>query len=266
MSTFAIGDIQGCFQELQLLLEAMAFNPDHDKLWLVGDLINRGPDNRRVMDFVLSLGEQVCCVLGNHDLHFVAVASGLQRPSRSDTLDDLLSSPDCQAYVDWFRHQPLLHRDENLGYSMVHAGLPPQWSLEQAALRAVEVEQQLASDEYLEFLKVMYGNEPASWDDSLTGFDRLRIITNYFPRLRYCTSDGTLELTHKALVQPVGYAPWFSFPRPDQPRLIFGHWAAIEGEVDVPHFHALDTGCVWGRSLTGMCLETGQMWQQPALK
>ena len=185
MSTFAIGDIQGCYREFRLLLDAMGFNPDQDNLWLVGDLINRGPDNRKVVDFVMSLGDRVCCVLGNHDLHFVAVASGLQYPSPSDTLEDLLTSPDCQAYVDWYRHQPLLHRDDELGFTMVHAGLPPQWSLEVAADRAAEVERQLASDEYLKFLAVMYGNEPAVWDDGLTGFDRLRIITNYFTRLRY---------------------------------------------------------------------------------
>jgi len=250
MSTYAIGDIQGCFDEFQLLLKKMAFDPGSDKLWLAGDLINRGPDNQAVMDYVMSLGDSATCVLGNHDLHFIAVANDLKTVSRSDTLDDLLSSTNCQDYVNWLRKQPLIHLDPDLGYAMVHAGIPPHWSLDEAKSRAVEVESCLTAEFYRDFLAVMYGNEPSSWSHSLTGYDRLRIITNYFTRLRFCKADGQLELTHKTTAAPAGFAPWFTFDRGNMDqKIVFGHWAALEGNTDRKDIIALDTGCVWGLSL-----------------
>lgn len=259
MSTYVIGDIQGCFSELTLLLEEIQYESVRDHLWFVGDLINRGPENAKVLDLVMSLAN-VTCVLGNHDLHFLAIACGQQTQKRSDTLDDLLDSDKRQEYVEFLRHLPLLHWDRKDNLVMVHAGLPPQLSIETCIALAGEVEAKLRSTHYETFLAAMYGNEPDSWQEDLTGMDRLRIITNYFTRLRYCTADGRLELTHKAEIQPDGYSPWFSFGRSDQQRVLFGHWAALEGDIDSEFAVALDTGCVWGRKLTALRLDDGRFF------
>ncbi len=263
MSTYAIGDIQGCFDELQQLLEKISYDPGGDELWLVGDLVNRGPKNTSVMDLLMGL-DRVTVVLGNHDLHFLAIATGQQTQKPSDTLSDLLTSPKLDRYVDWLRRQPILHYDAIRNLVMVHAGLPPQWSLAQCLARAHEVESALRDDDYMEFLKAMYGNDPDTFDDRQVGMLRLRVITNCLTRLRYCTRDGQLELNHKADIQPAGFAPWFSFPRQDDVTVLFGHWAALEGRADADFVRALDTGCVWGRELTALRLEDDVRFSIPA--
>ncbi len=265
MSTYVIGDVQGCLRELEALLRAVNFDAGQDSLWFVGDLINRGPDNRGVLDMIMGL-PNVTCVLGNHDLHFLAIACGRQRARRGDTFDDLLQSPRLPEYIQFFRSLPLIHHDESNNLVVVHAGLPPQFSLGKCLDLAKEVTDVLMSDEYETFLGAMYGNLPARWDDTLHGWDRLRLITNYFTRMRYCKADGELELIHKADIQPEGYAPWFSFERQDDTRVLFGHWAALEGRVETEFVTALDTGCVWGRALTALRLEDEKLYAVNAIK
>lgn len=265
MSTYVIGDLQGCYAEFSTLLDKVQFDPASDSLWLVGDLINRGPDNTRVMDLILSL-DDVTCVLGNHDLHFLAIATGQQTQKRSDTLDDLLSSSNLDKYVRWLRHQPLVHYDASRHCALVHAGIPPQFGIERCLELSGEVERYLRSSDHPEFLAAMYGNEPASWSDALSGMPRLRLITNYFTRLRYCKADGELELLHKSDIQPDGYAPWFSYPRSDGLNVLFGHWAALEGKADCRFALPLDTGCVWGRELTALRLEDSKRFVVQALR
>ncbi|MFT4631699.1 MAG: bis(5'-nucleosyl)-tetraphosphatase (symmetrical) [Candidatus Azotimanducaceae bacterium] len=264
MSTYVIGDVQGCYDELQTLLATLKFNPQRDAVWFVGDLINRGPKNLETIRFIRDLPNSRV-VLGNHDLHFLAVASGVQKPSPSDTLEDLLEAPDLADIIEWLRHLPLLHYDPSHNVIMVHAGLPPNWTLKTCLARALEVENKLTGPDYKEFLAGMYGNQPDIWTDDLAGMPRLRIITNYFTRLRYCNAVGKLELLHKTDAAPSGYAPWFTFPRakPILP-IVFGHWAALDGVTDVDTAIALDTGCVWGRRLTAMCIEDGRVTSVPA--
>jgi bis(5'-nucleosyl)-tetraphosphatase (symmetrical) len=259
MSIYVVGDVQGCYDELQMLLAALKFDRQRDAAWFVGDLINRGPKNLETIRFIRDLPNSRV-VLGNHDLHFLAVASGVQTPSPSDTLKDLLEAPDLGDIIEWLRHLPLLHYDPAYNVIMVHAGLPPNWNVNDCLARAREVENTLEGPGYKEFLASMYGNQPDVWKDDLTGMPRLRIITNYFTRLRYCNAAGKLELLHKINTAPSGYAPWFTFPRPkpDLP-IVFGHWAAIDGVTGVDKAIALDTGCVWGRRLTAMCLDDGKI-------
>lgn len=263
MNTYAIGDIQGCRIELELLLKESGYLQSEDHLWFVGDLINRGPDNAGVLDLLMQL-PNVTCVLGNHDLHFLAVAMGSQTEKRGDTLSDLLTSKRLDTYIDYLRGLPLIHYDQERDIAMVHAGLPPNLDTYRCLELAGEVEQVLKTGGVEEFLSAMYGNEPAQWSEQLTGMDRLRLITNYFTRLRFCKEDGEIELLHKTDVAPPGYSPWFSFPRPDQTRILFGHWAALEGKVDTDFAVALDTGCVWGRHLTALRLEDDKTFSVPS--
>ncbi|MBT4160853.1 MAG: symmetrical bis(5'-nucleosyl)-tetraphosphatase [Gammaproteobacteria bacterium] len=263
MSTYVFGDIQGCYTELNLLLEQVHYDSTTDHLWFVGDLINRGPNNVEVLDLIIGLPNTVC-VLGNHDLHFLAVALGQQREMRSDTIADLLASPNLADYIEYLRWQPLIHHVPSRDLVMVHAGLPPQLDINTCVSLAAEVESVLRSENYTDFLTAMYGNEPDTWDDSLKGMDRLRHITNFLTRIRYCTAKGKLELTHKADVQPEGFAPWFSFPRPDSVHVLFGHWAALEGRASTDFVTALDTGCVWGRELMAIRLEDRKFFTEPA--
>ncbi len=269
MSTYAIGDIQGCFESLQCLLEKIAFNPQHDRLWLVGDLINRGPDSLATLRFLYSLRDSIEFVLGNHDLHFLSVAHGLRKPSQSDTLNSLLAAEDSRQLIDWLLHGKLLHTDSNLSFTMVHAGIPPQWSLQQAQAHAREVEAVLQSRYRQDLLQNMYGNLPNRWKNKLIGIERLRLITNYFTRMRFCTAEGDLELETKDNVSaaPVGYAPWFAHPerKTCNDNIVFGHWAALEGRalsnnVPLPNIYALDTGCVWGGALTALRLDDRQIF------
>ena len=261
MATYAIGDIQGCLDPLQCLLKKIAFDPAKDKLWLAGDLINRGPETLATLRYLYKLRDSITVVLGNHDLHFIAVYYGLRKQSKHDTLGELLMAPDRADLVYWLRHQKLVHHDPLPGYAIVHAGIPPQWSLRDALARSREVEAVLQSDHPEDFLAGMYGNTPAIWSDHLTGVERLRVITNYFTRMRFCNAQGELELQAKENVDaaPAGFAPWFSFVqrKTRDEKIIFGHWAALEGKVSFPNVFALDTGCVWGGSLTAMRLEDG---------
>lgn len=256
---YCIGDIQGCAQELHALLAKIKFDPSHDKLWFVGDLVNRGPESLNVIRFIKSLGDRAIVVLGNHDLHLLASVHGLRNKTK-DTITDIISAPDCQELCAWLRTKPLLYHDEKLGYTMVHAGIPPQWDLKKAKACAQEVETVLRSKNYLDYLKNMYGDKPCEWNDNLTGWDRLRIITNYFTRLRFCTPTGCIELDTKGEPDnpPPGYLPWFKIPNraTKNSKIVFGHWAALMGRAREPNIFAVDTGCVWGNCLTALCLQT----------
>lgn len=259
MTRYAVGDLQGCLKPLQCLLREVGFNPRHDQLWLVGDLINRGPQSLETLRFVRSLGECTNIALGNHDLHFLAVYFGARRPGKSDTLTDILSAPDCPQLVDWLLQQRLLYSDPSGDFHMTHAGIPPIWDLAQATRLAGEVENVLRSGAPETFFTSMYGNQPAAWRDDLDGVDRLRVITNYFTRMRFCNAAGELDLTSKLTTcERQGFAPWFSFSerKTAGDQILFGHWAALEGRTGTSNVYALDTGCVWGRALTLMNLDT----------
>jgi len=262
MATYAVGDLQGCLDALQCLLKQVAFDPLKDQLWLVGDLVNRGPQSLETLRYLYSIRESVVCVLGNHDLHLLAAGRNIERLKKADTLREILEAPDGQELLEWLRQQKLLHYDEQRDIALVHAGIPPQWSLRKALKYAAEVEEALRDDNLIEpFLDGMYGNEPAKWDSDLKGVTRLRVITNYFTRMRFCTSEGKLELKGKEGVDtaPPGYAPWFSHieRKTRGLKIIFGHWAALEGRCDEPGIFALDTGCVWGGAMTLLNVDTG---------
>ena len=266
MAVYAVGDLQGCLQPLKCLLKRVAFNPAVDTLWLVGDLVNRGPESLETLRFLYGMRDSLVCVLGNHDLHLLAAGHNIERLKKSDTLREIIEAPDAKDLLDWLRQQKLLHYDEQRDIALVHAGIPPQWSLNKARRLAAEVEEVLRDDTRLKpYLDGMYGNEPNKWDKSLHGVTRLRVITNYFTRMRFCTSDGKLDLKGKEGVDtaPPGYAPWFSHKerRTHGLKIIFGHWAALEGRCDVPGLYALDTGCVWGGSMTLMNVDTGERFE-----
>ncbi|ERO63257.1 symmetrical bis(5'-nucleosyl)-tetraphosphatase [Pseudomonas piscis] len=262
MATYAVGDLQGCLEPLQCLLEQVAFDPTRDRLWLVGDLVNRGPQSLETLRYLHSIRESLVCVLGNHDLHLLAAWRNIERLKKSDTLREILQAPDCEELLQWLRQQQLMHYDETRNVAMVHAGIAPQWSLKKALKYAAEVEQALRDDNLFEpFLDGMYGNDPAKWDSELKGVTRLRVITNYFTRMRFCTSEGKLDLKTKEGLDtaPAGYAPWFSHKerKTRELKIIFGHWAALEGQCNEPGVFALDSGCVWGGSMTLMNVDTG---------
>ncbi|MBU2708026.1 symmetrical bis(5'-nucleosyl)-tetraphosphatase [Zooshikella marina] len=259
MTTFAVGDIQGCFDELQQLLTQVEFDPLRDELWVVGDIVNRGPKSLETLRYLYSLGDRCKAVLGNHDLHLLAIAYGKQPPRKGDSLDSILEAPDREELLSWLRFRPLIYYDELLQVTMVHAGIPPHWSLKKALRRAKEVETILQSDNFTDFLVNMYGNQPNDWSKKLKGWDRLRIITNYFTRMRFCSSDGQLELTHKSGSNqaPAGFQPWYNHSnrKTHDDLIIFGHWAALEGKAEHENVYALDTGCIWGNALTIMNIE-----------
>lgn len=266
MTTYAVGDLQGCLTPLQCLLQRVDFSPSRDRLWLAGDLVNRGPQSLEALRFVRDLGSSAVSVLGNHDLHLLAVAHNMGRMKKSDTLTPILDAPDRNDLIEWLRQQKLVHHDAELQATMVHAGIPPRWSLKKALKRAAEVEHVLRDDALLlPFLDGMYGNQPAKWNKELQGVPRLRLITNYFTRMRFCKADGTLDLEAKEGLNsaPAGYAPWFSHPNRKMrgARIIFGHWAALEGRCDEPNVFALDTGCVWGNAMTLMNLDTEELYR-----
>lgn len=258
MARYAVGDIQGCYDSLQELLRAVEFDWARDQLWCVGDLINRGPASLAVLRLLYQYRTHVRAVLGNHDLHFLAVYYGVRAPSSSDTLAELLVAPDVDQLAQWLRSLPLALADRDKQTVMVHAGIAPGWSLDDVIARSAEIERVLQGDDIVEFLAQMYGNEPRVWRDDLAGVERLRCITNYFTRMRFCTSAGELDLITKesAATTQENFAPWFHFLPEDYPRVIFGHWAALEGKSDRANAIALDTGCVWGNSLTAINLDT----------
>ena len=262
MAIYAIGDVQGCHVELVQLLEKIQFDSNHDQLWLVGDLVNRGPDSLAVLRLVKSLGESAVIVLGNHDLHLLAVAEGVAALHPSDTLDEILHAPDRDELLFWLRHQKLLHTKNN--FLLVHAGLLPSWLANQAATLANEAEKALRGNQYVELLAHMYGNQPNHWRDDLVGYDRLRVIINAFTRLRICTDDGEMEFKFKGETQdiPRGYRPWFDVPKraSADATIIFGHWSAL-GLLCQEKIIALDTGCLWGGALTAIRLEDRAIFQ-----
>jgi bis(5'-nucleosyl)-tetraphosphatase (symmetrical) len=262
MAIYAIGDVQGCHVELVQLLDKIQFDASHDQLWLVGDLVNRGPDSLVVLRLVKSLGDSAITVLGNHDLHLLAVAVGVAKLHSSDTLDEVLHAPDRDELLLWLRHQKLLHTEKD--FVLVHAGLLPSWTVKQATILASEAEQALQGSQYIELLAHMYGNQPNHWRDDLVGYDRLRVIINAFTRLRICTDDGEMEFKFKGETQdiPRGYRPWFDIPKraSADATIIFGHWSAL-GLLHQEKIIALDTGCLWGGALTAIRLEDRKIFQ-----
>ncbi|MGB3386098.1 MAG: symmetrical bis(5'-nucleosyl)-tetraphosphatase [Marinomonas sp.] len=267
MATYVIGDLQGCLTPLIELLKQIDYRQEDDQLWFAGDLINRGPESLETLRFVKSLGDNGKVILGNHDLHLIAVAHGHSTLKRSDTLLEILSARDRDELIEWLRQQPLCHYDESLNTIMTHAGVPPCWTLSQTLELAKEVENQLKGNHVDDFLAVMYGNKPRMWKDSLVGMDRLRAITNYLTRMRFCDPHSKLDLKSKEgpNTAQAGYAPWFTYPSklPENCHIVFGHWAALEGITNQDKIHALDTGCVWGGSLTALRLEDKQSFSTP---
>jgi bis(5'-nucleosyl)-tetraphosphatase (symmetrical) len=276
MAVYAIGDIQGCYDELQELLAILRFDRQRDRLWFVGDLVNRGPKSLETLRFVRGLGPAAITVLGNHDLHLLAAAHGI-RPDNidDDTLEPILAAPDREALIDWLRRQPLLHYDAELGYLMVHAGLPPQWDLELAQRCADEVETVLRGHRLEAFLSRMYGNKPRQWSGDLDGWDRLRFIVNCFTRMRFCDRNGRLELKSSGPpgTQPEDYYPWYEIPGRASAgiNIIFGHWSSLR-TTNIPGIFPTDSGCLWGGKLTALRIDTRperidlpcRGWQKPA--
>jgi len=269
MATYAIGDIQGCFAELQQLLYHVQFNPRVDTLWFTGDLVNRGPQSLDVLRFVKSLEHKNITILGNHDLHLLAVYYGARELQPKDTLSEILKAPDRAELIDWLRSRPLFHASD-LGYVMAHAGVAPMWTVADAKRLSEEVEFELQKASPVEFLRQMYGNAPDKWSEELNGMERLRCIVNYFTRMRFCHEDGRLDFTYKGTLEnkPANLMPWFDvLSRANtNTKIVFGHWAALNGEANVPNIFPLDTGCVWGNTLTAMRLEDGQHFSVPAIK
>jgi bis(5'-nucleosyl)-tetraphosphatase (symmetrical) len=266
MPTYAIGDIQGCFDELQQLLQLINFDKNKDQLWFVGDLVNRGPKSLAVLRLVKNLPNAIV-VLGNHDLHLLTIFNQIDPIPIKHTCHEILQAPDCHELIDWLRKRPLLHHDKNLGFVMVHAGIYPNWTLEQAKICAQDAEKILQCDNYTDYLEHMYGNEPNIWHENLTKIDRFRFIINCFTRMRFSDKNGKLDLveTGSLPAAPAGFMPWFKVPKckARNYKIIFGHWAALEGKVASKNIYALDTGCVWGGSLTAMCLQDGRMFHTP---
>lgn len=262
MAIYAIGDIQGCFKEFEALLIKIKFDQNRDKLWLVGDLVNRGHDSLSVLRRVIALGDAAITVLGNHDLHLLAVAAGVAELHHSDTLDEILNAPDRDELLGWLRRQRMIHVQDNI--VLLHAGLMPSWSVQQAQSLANEVEQVLRGDEYVTFLEKMYGNTPHHWDNALGGYSRLRTITNALTRMRICTAEGELQFKFKGELAdiPQGYMPWFDVPQraSSNVTVVFGHWSAL-GLLVRPNVIALDTGCLWGGNLTAIRLHDRQLFQ-----
>jgi len=261
MATWAIGDVQGCHDELVALLDAIRYDRARDRLWFVGDLVNRGPKSLEVLRFVRDLGGGAVVVLGNHDLHLVCRAEGLWKRREDDTLDAVLGAPDGMELVDWLRERPLMHVED--GHAMVHAGLLPAWSVERARLLAGEVEAALTAKRYAEFLAHMYGSEPARWHDGLGGWDRLRAIVNVMTRMRFTTADNDIEVRSKGAAPPPGYRPWYEFRAgTGGPDIVCGHWSTLGLKI-TERVLAIDTGCVWGGAMTGVRLEDRKLVQIP---
>lgn len=261
MATYVIGDVHGCFIQLQQLLTVINFNLEQDTLWFTGDLINGGPQPAETLRFIKSLGNKQVCVLGNHDLVLLGVDAGkLTAPNdRNLGFEPVLNSPDCEELIDWLRMRPLVHFDAKFNVLLVHAGVLPQWNLEQTQKYAHEIENILRSPQATELYGEMYGNLPDVWDENLSGWPRIRFLINCFTRMRFCSPAGKLNLTAKGTVQdaPTGFLPWFTIPtaRDPQLKILFGHWAALLGKTGVDNAIALDTGCVWGHHLTALRLD-----------
>ena len=262
MAVYAIGDIQGCFQPLRQLLELVDFDPAEDRLLFTGDLVNRGPESLAVLRYVRALGDAALVVLGNHDLHMLALWTGVKPPRRKDSLRQVLDAPDAGELMDWVRHRPVLHEEPQLGCLLAHAGIYPLWDLAEARVRARELEAVLAGPDYRDFFQHIYGDQPDRWSPDLQGWERLRFITNAFTRMRYCDAQGRLLLDYKGAPEeaPPGYLPWFQVPgRPmsgESVRIICGHWSTL-GWHEGDGVRAIDTGCLWGGGLTALRLDAG---------
>jgi bis(5'-nucleosyl)-tetraphosphatase (symmetrical) len=260
MATYAIGDVQGCYDELQALLGRVGFDRARDRLWFVGDLVNRGPKSLQVLRFVRELGDRAVVILGNHDLHLLTQHEGFERKRKDDTFDDVLGAPDARELVDWVRTRPMMHVEGN--FAMVHAGLLPQWTIGKALLLAVEVEHALRASDYRDFLANMYCSKPERWDDSLIGWDRLRVIVNAMTRMRFCAPDGSMDFRAKSTDPLPGYFPWYESRMGMEQAIVFGHWSA-QGLKLTERIAALDSGCVWGGALTALRLEDRWLAQVP---
>lgn len=263
MATYAIGDIQGCYAELRALLDKCRFDPAQDRLWLAGDLVNRGPASLQTLRFVRSLGDTAVSVLGNHDLYLLKVASsGASTRKRHDTLQRVLEAPDRDELIDWLRQRPLMHVEGR--HVLVHAGLLPQWTVDDARSLAAEVEAVLAGKRWKDFMERMWGNLPRAWDPSLRGWDRLRVVVNAMSRMRFCSPNGEMEFDAKGPPEnaPTGHIPWFAHPRRNSAdhAVVCGHWSAL-GFKMTENLIALDSGCVWGEKLTAVRLEDRQVVQ-----
>ena len=265
MSHYVVGDIQGCYAEFAQLLDMIAFDPARDRLWLVGDLVNRGPDSLSVLRRVRSLGEAATTVLGNHDLHLLTVAAGLRPAHRRDTLAAVLQAPDREELLDWLRRRPLVVREGEL--LLVHAGLLPSWTPADAVALSREVEAVLAAPGYRDFLSQLYGDQPARWQRGLVGYDRLRVIVNACTRLRFCSANDDMELQEKGGPQrsPPGFAPWFAHPERKSAgsSILCGHWSTLE-LMFAPNVMMLDSGCLWGGTLTAIRLDDRRVFQVPS--
>ena len=264
MSIYAIGDVQGCFAELQALLEKIGFNRSKDRLWFVGDLVNRGPRSLETLRFVRNLGGTAVTVLGNHDLHLLALAYGHAKQRPDDSFDAVLAAPDKNELLAWLRELPLLHVEAS--YVMVHAGLLPRWDVAKARALATEVEAALRGPDYREFLEQLYGSKPDSWREELRGADRLRVIVNAMTRMRFCSVEGVMDFHSKGETTdaPPGFLPWFEIPQRASAgtTVICGHWSAL-GLCIKPNLIALDSGCVWGGHLSAIRLEDRKVFQVP---
>jgi bis(5'-nucleosyl)-tetraphosphatase (symmetrical) len=255
MAIYAIGDIQGCFDDLLRLLDTISFNEHSDQLWFAGDLVNRGPKSLETLRFVKSLGSAAITVLGNHDLHLLAAASSEKLDHRKDTLKPVLDAPDRDELIEWLRHQPLFHFNDE--FCLVHAGLPPQWDFKNTQKMALIAETALKSADYQAVLNKMYGNKPNIWSTNLSGIGRLRFIINCFTRMRFCDTDGRLDFVNSGPIgsQPKNLLPWFAVPNRKNAdmRIVFGHWSAL-GYFEGHNCYAIDTGCLWGGQLTALKL------------
>ncbi|WP_347988240.1 symmetrical bis(5'-nucleosyl)-tetraphosphatase [Methylomonas sp. AM2-LC] len=255
MAIYAIGDVQGCYDELRRLLDLIKFDPGVDQIWLAGDLVNRGPKSLETLRFVKGLGESAITVLGNHDLHLIATVVAMGKSGKKDTLTPILQAADCAELIDWLRRQPLFYHNQQ--FCMFHAGLPPQWDFELTQKMAKEAEQAMQGSDYERFFKSMYGNKPAVWQDDLHKTDRMRFTINCLTRLRYCTADGVMDFSQSGPPgsQPTGLIPWFAVPgrKSLDMRIIFGHWSTL-GFYQGHNCYGIDTGCLWGGQLTALKL------------
>ena len=268
MANYVIGDVQGCFDSLVALLEHLNFNEQHDVLWFAGDLVNRGPKSLETLQFIVGLGDRAHTVLGNHDLHLLALWCKHGRTHSSDTIEQVVQATDGEQLIDWLRAQPLA-LPLPTGGLLVHAGILPNWSHAQALAHSAQVQQTLSGSNWLEFMANLYGNKPNRWDPELQGHDRLRLIVNVFTRMRMLRDDGKIDLKYKLEPQdaPADLKPWFAFPRPSDANelIVFGHWSTL-GTIQNGNAYCLDTGCVWGGKLTALRLEDRRLFQVNAVE
>ena len=272
MSAYAIGDIQGCYSELQNLLNEINFDERRDELWFTGDLVNKGPKSLQTLRFIKALGVNAKITLGNHDLHLLAVAKNIQPLLKKDTIQEILAADDVKELIDWLKSRPLLITDDNLNFTMVHAGLPPQWSLENAKEFAKECELILQSEKINKLLAEMYGDTPNIWVNSLQDYAKQRFIINCFTRIRFCNSDGMLDFDTKVAPgkQKTSLIPWYSLPnrKTKDNKIIFGHWSTVhignEKNFKQYNVYPIDTGCLWGGRLTAMRLEDEKVFSVPS--